>query len=100
MDIEFIQKTVPVLMQGLSKTLLLSGLAILFGFNLGLGLALARLSECRIAAKFAKGYSTFSVGHLYWCKSSSFITALDSLILYAILRSYGGFSVMERAVQF
>lgn len=62
MDIEFIQKTVPVLMQGLSKTLLLSGLAILFGFNLGLGLALARLSECRIAAKFAKGYSTFFRG--------------------------------------
>lgn len=62
MDLEFIQKTVPVLLQGLTKTLILSGLAIVFGFSLGLGLALMRLSSNTKLAKLAKGYSTFFRG--------------------------------------
>ncbi|WP_341487288.1 ABC transporter permease subunit [Pararhizobium sp. A13] len=57
MDLELIQHAVPVLLKGLWMTALLTGLSVLLGFNLGLGLALIRLSESRFVAGFAKYYS-------------------------------------------
>lgn len=57
MDLELIQHAVPVLLKGLGITLLLTVVSVLLGFNLGLGLALMRLSENRFVASFAKYYS-------------------------------------------
>lgn len=58
MDLELLQQAVPVLLKGLRVTLVLTFLSVLIGFNLGLGLAIMRLSSNRIIAGFAKGYST------------------------------------------
>lgn len=58
MDLELIQQAVPVLLKGLWVTLTLTFLSVLIGFNLGLGLAVMRLSSNRIVAGFAKYYST------------------------------------------
>lgn len=58
MDLELIQQVVPVLLKGLWVTLTLTCLSVLIGFNLGLGLAIMRLSSNRIVSAFAKYYST------------------------------------------
>lgn len=58
MDLELLQQAVPVLLKGLRVTLVLTFLSVLIGFNLGLGLAIMRLSSNRLIAGFAKGYST------------------------------------------
>ncbi len=57
MDIEFLLTSIPVLLQGLSKTLLISAMSIAIGFNLGLGLAVMRASEHRFVVNIAKYYS-------------------------------------------
>lgn len=58
MDLELIQQAVPVLLKGLKVTAILTFLSVLVGFNLGLGLAVMRLSLNRFVSGFAKGYST------------------------------------------
>ncbi|MDH6234956.1 octopine/nopaline transport system permease protein [Mesorhizobium soli] len=58
MDIELFWQAVPVLLKGLKITAILTFLSVLIGFNLGLGLAIMRLSSNRIVSGFAKGYST------------------------------------------
>jgi len=58
MELELIQRAVPVLLKGLGVTALLTGVSVLVGFNLGLGLGLMRLSENRFLSGFAKYYST------------------------------------------
>jgi len=58
MDLELIQQAVPVLLKGLKVTAILTFLSVLIGFNLGLGLAIMRLSSNRLVSGFAKGYST------------------------------------------
>ncbi|WP_296745955.1 ABC transporter permease [Mesorhizobium sp.] len=58
MDLELIQQAVPVLLKGLKVTAILTFLSVLTGFNLGLGLAIMRLSSNRLVSGFAKGYST------------------------------------------
>jgi len=58
MDFELIRLAVPVLLNGLKVTALLTFLSVLIGFNLGLGLAMMRLSSNRLVSGFAKGYST------------------------------------------
>jgi len=58
MDLELLQQALPVLLKGLKVTLVLTFLSVLIGFNLGLGLAIMRLSPNRYVAGFAKGYST------------------------------------------
>ena len=54
---ELIPLAVPVLLKGLWVTAALTLVSVLIGFNLGLGLALMRLSTNRFAAGFAKYYS-------------------------------------------
>lgn len=54
---ELIQLAVPVLLKGLGMTAILTAVSVLIGFNLGLGLALMRLSSNRFLAGFAKYYS-------------------------------------------
>ena len=54
---ELIPLAVPVLLKGLWVTAALTVISVLIGFNLGLGLALMRLSSNRFAAGFAKYYS-------------------------------------------
>ena len=54
---ELIQLAVPVLLKGLRMTAILTAVSVLIGFNLGLGLALMRLSSNRFLAGFAKYYS-------------------------------------------
>ncbi|MDX8512112.1 ABC transporter permease [Mesorhizobium captivum] len=58
MDLELIQQAVPVLLKGLKVTVIVTFLSVLIGFNLGLGLAIMRLSSNRLVSGFAKGYST------------------------------------------
>jgi octopine/nopaline transport system permease protein len=58
MDLELVQQAVPVLLKGLWVTLSLTILSVLIGFNLGLGLAIMRLSSNRIVSGLAKYYST------------------------------------------
>ncbi|PSJ54256.1 ABC transporter permease [Pseudaminobacter soli (ex Li et al. 2025)] len=58
MDVELFWQAVPVLLKGLKITAILTFLSVLIGFNLGLGLALMRLSSNRFVSGFAKGYST------------------------------------------
>ncbi len=58
MDIDLIRLAVPVLLNGLKVTAILTLLSVLIGFNLGLGLAIMRLSSNRLVSGFAKGYST------------------------------------------
>ncbi|WP_192257693.1 ABC transporter permease [Mesorhizobium silamurunense] len=58
MDLELIQQAIPVLLKGLKVTAILTFLSVLIGFNLGLGLAIMRLSSNRLVSGFAKGYST------------------------------------------
>jgi octopine/nopaline transport system permease protein len=55
---ELIQQAVPVLLKGVKVTAVLTFLSVLIGFNLGLGLAIMRVSSNRIASSFAKYYST------------------------------------------
>lgn len=57
MDMEFLSSSIPVLLQGLTKTLLITAISIAIGFNLGLGLAVMRMSEHRFVANIAKYYS-------------------------------------------
>jgi len=54
---ELIQLAVPVLLKGLWVTAALTLVSVLIGFNLGLGLALMRLSSNRFWAGFARYYS-------------------------------------------
>lgn len=54
---ELIQLAIPVLLKGLWVTAALTLVSVLIGFNLGLGLALMRLSSNGLLAGFAKGYS-------------------------------------------
>ncbi|MEO5325070.1 ABC transporter permease [Mesorhizobium sp. CC13] len=58
MDLELIGQALPVLLKGLKVTAVLTFLSVLIGFNLGLGLAIMRLSPNRAIAGFAKYYST------------------------------------------
>ena len=58
MDIELIQQAIPALLKGLKVTVVLTFLSVLIGFNLGLGLAIMRLSANRVIAGFARYYST------------------------------------------
>ncbi|MEJ6782792.1 ABC transporter permease [Aminobacter sp. Piv2-1] len=58
MDLELIGQALPVLFKGLKVTAVLTFLSVLVGFNLGLGLAIMRLSSNRAIAGFAKYYST------------------------------------------
>lgn len=62
MDIELIREAVPVLMKGLRVTATLTVLSVLIGFNLGLLLAVMRLSTNRFVSGFAKCYSTIFRG--------------------------------------
>jgi octopine/nopaline transport system permease protein len=62
MDFELIGQAVPVLLKGLRITLVLTAISVLIGFNLGLGLALMRLSSNRIVSGVAKYYSTLIRG--------------------------------------
>lgn len=57
MDIEFLGTSMPFLLKGLSTTAAITAISVAIGFNLGLGLALMRLSEYRFLAGFAKHYS-------------------------------------------
>jgi octopine/nopaline transport system permease protein len=57
MDLELIQRSLPLLLKGLTLTAFLSGVSIAIGFNLGLGLALLRTSSNALLAGFAKLYS-------------------------------------------
>ena len=59
---ELIQLAVPTLLKGLWVTAALTLISVLIGFNLGLGLALMRLSENRLVAGFAKYYSNLFRG--------------------------------------
>ncbi|UVK57348.1 ABC transporter permease (plasmid) [Mesorhizobium sp. AR02] len=54
---DLIQLAVPVLLRGLWVTAALTFISVLIGFNLGLGLALMRLSSNRFLSGFAKYYS-------------------------------------------
>lgn len=58
MDLELIWQALPVLLKGLKVTAVLTFLSVLIGFNLGLGLAIMRLSSNRAVAGLAKYYST------------------------------------------
>ncbi|RFB83468.1 ABC transporter permease [Rhizobium leguminosarum bv. trifolii] len=62
MNTELIQLAVPVLAKGLVTTLVLTIVSVAIGFNLGLGLALMRLSENQYLAGFAKYYSVLFRG--------------------------------------
>ena len=59
---DLIQLAVPQLVKGLWVTLTLTGLSVMIGFNLGLGLAVMRLSENLLVRGIAKGYSTLFRG--------------------------------------
>ncbi|WP_320202237.1 ABC transporter permease [Agrobacterium sp. rho-13.3] len=56
MDMEFLETAIPFLLKGLSTTVVMTVLSVAIGFNLGLGLALMRLSQNRFLAGFAKYY--------------------------------------------
>lgn len=58
MDLDLIRQAVPVLLKGLNVTAMLTFLSVAIGFNLGLGLAIMRISSNRFLSGFAKGYST------------------------------------------
>lgn len=55
---ELIQLSLPRLFSGLWVTMALTGLSVAIGFNLGLGLALMRMSDRAWVAGIAKVYST------------------------------------------
>ncbi|WP_315918329.1 ABC transporter permease [Mesorhizobium sp. SP-1A] len=57
MDIELIREAVPILLKGLRVTATLTVLSVLIGFNLGLVLAIMRVSSNRFVSGFAKYYS-------------------------------------------
>jgi len=56
-DLELVQTAVPLLLKGLSATLIITACGIFIGFPLALGLALARMSSSRIASATARAYS-------------------------------------------
>jgi len=58
MDLELIRLAIPTLAKGLGLTAVLTLAAVAVGFNLGLALAVMRLSKNRFVSGFAKGYST------------------------------------------
>jgi len=62
MSLELLNRAFPILLNGLWITILLTFLSVAIGFNLGLGLALARLTQHRFLAGFAKYYSSFFRG--------------------------------------
>jgi len=57
MDLELIQSAVPLLLKGLGATLEITFFGILFGFPLGLGFALARMSSNRVLSATSRAYS-------------------------------------------
>jgi octopine/nopaline transport system permease protein len=57
MDIDLIQHSIPLLLKGLGTTLGIGVVAVVVGFPLGLGFALARMSSNRTLAGFALLYS-------------------------------------------
>jgi len=57
MDLELIQSAVPLLLKGLGATLEITFFGILFGFPLGLGFALARMSSNRVLSSTSRAYS-------------------------------------------
>ncbi|MBK5571016.1 ABC transporter permease subunit, partial [Ensifer sp. SSB1] len=58
MDLELVRLAVPALAKGLWQTAILTLISIAIGFNLGLALAVMRLSKNSVLSRFAKGYST------------------------------------------
>jgi len=62
MSLELFNRAFPTLLGGFWITIILTFLSVLIGFNLGLGLALARLSRNRLLVGFAKYYSSFFRG--------------------------------------
>jgi len=62
MSLELFNRAFPILLNGLWITVILTFLAVAIGFNLGLGLALARLTQNRFLSGFAKYYSAFFRG--------------------------------------
>ncbi|GMB79774.1 ABC transporter permease [Shinella zoogloeoides] len=58
MDLELVRLAVPTLAKGVWLTALLTIASVAIGFNLGLALAVMRLSKNRLMSGFAKGYST------------------------------------------
>ena len=57
MDLELIQSAVPLLLKGLGATLEITFFGIVFGFPLGLGFALARMSSNRVFSSMSRAYS-------------------------------------------
>ena len=57
MDLELIQSAVPLLLKGVGATLEITFFGILFGFPLGLGFALARMSSNRVLSSTSRAYS-------------------------------------------
>lgn len=58
MDFELVFLAVPTLAKGLWLTAILTITSVAIGFNLGLALAVMRLTKNRAMSSFAKGYST------------------------------------------
>ena len=58
MDLDLIRLAVPTLAKGLWLTALLTLTSVAVGFNLGLALAVMRLSKNRFVSRLAKGYTT------------------------------------------
>lgn len=58
MNLDLVYLAVPTLAKGFWLTAVLTIVSVAIGFNLGLALAVMRLSKRRFVAGFAKGYST------------------------------------------
>ncbi|WP_170125078.1 ABC transporter permease [Pseudaminobacter salicylatoxidans] len=58
MKMELIQLSMPLLLSGLLLTLKISIFAVVIGFFIGLGLAIARISGSFMLAAFSQGYSS------------------------------------------
>jgi len=62
MSLELFNRAFPILLNGLWITVILTFLSVAIGFNLGLGLAIMRLTQNHWLAGFAKYYSSFFRG--------------------------------------
>jgi len=62
MNLELFQRAFPILINGFWITIILTALSVAIGFNLGIGLALARQAQNRLLSGFAKYYSSFFRG--------------------------------------
>ena len=91
MDIELIREAVPVLMKGLRVTATLTVLSVLIGFNLGLLLAVMRLSTNRFISGFAKCYSTIFRGTPLLVQTSCSLRARPAFLQRTMPRC-GGWS--------